>query len=283
MILALAFFSAVAQAQTTTKDGIKYAINRSDNTATIIGFTSSVNPKLEIPGSFLYINNMINVVGIAPRVFSQCKTLTSVTIPTKMSIGESAFEGCTNLKTITFEGPGNIGNRAFASCSSLSSVTIKQSRGTAALAMPKVGTDVFANPTLRTMKLTVPNGKVDLYSSTAPWNMFLVEDANGNKRCGTPEVSFKDGKVCATTSILGAECNAFSTAEGEGSSTSDNISISGAKLIVTAYVTYDDYTQSITVKKEYDLSNMGDPADLDGDGEYTTTDVTILVDKVLGK
>lgn len=282
MILALAFFSAVAQAQTTTKDGIKYAIKQTGSnaaTAQVIGYNNAST--LKIPASFTYNGLAVKVINIAPKAFYKSPTLTSVTIPANVTIGASSFEGCSNLKYIDINASCTIGDRAFASCSSLSKVIIEEYR--VITAMPKVGTDVFANPTLRTMKLTVPNGKVDLYSSTAPWNMFLVEDANGNKRCGTPEVSFKDGKVCATTSILGAECNAFSTAEGEGSSTSDNISISGAKLIVTAYVTYDDYTQSITVKKEYDLSNMGDPADLDGDGEYTTTDVTILVDKVLGK
>lgn len=282
LILALAFFSAVAQAQTIAKDGIKYAIKQTSSkeaTAQVIGYNNAST--LKIPASFPYNGLVVKVINIAPKAFNKSSTLTSVTIPANVAIGASAFEGCSNLKNIYINASCTIGDRAFASCSSLSNVIIEEYR--IKTDMPKVGTDVFANPTLRTMTLTVPDNSVDKYSDTAPWNMFLVSSPDGTKRCGTPDVSFKDGKVCATTSILGAKYYTYCTVKGEGSSTTDNINLSGAKLVISAYVTYDGYTNSITKSKEYDISGMGDAADLDGDGEYTTNDVTILVEKVLEK
>ena len=66
---------------------------------------------------------------IADDAFSNCSSLTSVTIPNSVtSIGDKAFYGCSSLTSITIpEGVTSIGGSAFSGCSSLTSITIPNS------------------------------------------------------------------------------------------------------------------------------------------------------------
>ncbi len=74
----------------------------------------------------IIFNTAIGRVGA--EAFSNCKTLTSITIPNRISvIGEKAFSGCTALKNITIpESVTQIGANAFAGCASLTDVTIPE-------------------------------------------------------------------------------------------------------------------------------------------------------------
>jgi hypothetical protein len=69
------------------------------------------------------------VVAIGDYAFSDCESLTSITIPDSVtSIGDSAFEGCSNLTNITIpDSVTSIGDEAFRECSSLTSVTLPNS------------------------------------------------------------------------------------------------------------------------------------------------------------
>ncbi len=64
-------------------------------------------------------------LGIADRVFYECRSLKSVTIPKSVKyIGDNAFSGCA-LKSVTIpKGVKKIGNSAFAKCTGLTSVVI---------------------------------------------------------------------------------------------------------------------------------------------------------------
>ena len=67
-----------------------------------------------------------NVTDIGDGAFSDCTSLTSITIPDGVtSIGKSAFYGCTSLTSITIpNGVTSIGPSAFFYCTSLVSITI---------------------------------------------------------------------------------------------------------------------------------------------------------------
>ncbi|MBO5732627.1 MAG: leucine-rich repeat protein [Alistipes sp.] len=70
-----------------------------------------------------------DVTTIGDDAFSNCKSLTSVTIPDSvMTIGKWAFFYCENLTSVTIpDSVTTIGGRAFAYCHSLTSVTIPAS------------------------------------------------------------------------------------------------------------------------------------------------------------
>ena len=80
-------------------NGLQYAVVKIEGNKyiTIIGYDGK-NTSIDIPESI----NGIQVTAIANNAFNDCRSLTSVTIPSSVtSIGSSAFGGCTSLKTMT--------------------------------------------------------------------------------------------------------------------------------------------------------------------------------------
>ncbi len=78
--------------------------------------------EVKIPATF----NNLPVTAIGEKAFSQCRSLTSVTIPDSVtSIGYRAFINCEFLTTVTIpDSVTSIGKEAFYGCSALTSVTI---------------------------------------------------------------------------------------------------------------------------------------------------------------
>ena len=68
-------------------------------------------------------------LSISPNAFSECRGLTSITIPSSLvSIGDFAFSNCNNLTSVSIpNGVNYIGEAAFGWCSSLTSVVIPNS------------------------------------------------------------------------------------------------------------------------------------------------------------
>ena len=105
-----------------------------------------------IPETIIYNDTTYSVTSIGSYAFSECSSLTSVTIPNSvtsieycafyrcssltsiiipssvMSIGDQAFNGCSSLTSITIPNSvTSIGYSAFFGCSSLTSITIPNS------------------------------------------------------------------------------------------------------------------------------------------------------------
>ncbi len=93
----------------------------------IFGASSSSDNDDYVPSSLKKVV-ITSATSIGSDAFSDCSSLTSVTIPSSVtSIGYAAFFGCTGLTSITIpDGVTSIGNYAFSRCSSLTSVTFAE-------------------------------------------------------------------------------------------------------------------------------------------------------------
>ncbi|MBO4451696.1 MAG: leucine-rich repeat domain-containing protein [Bacteroidaceae bacterium] len=80
----------------------------------------------KIVSSITYEGNCYEVLGVGSSAFSNCTSLTSLTLPNSVtSIGSSAFSGCTGLTSLTLPNSvTSINDYAFSGCSSLTSLTI---------------------------------------------------------------------------------------------------------------------------------------------------------------
>lgn len=108
-------------------DGFCYnVVSISDLTAEIAQGEYSSFESICIPAEVTFMGRTFTIVKIGCSAFSNCRKLTSITIPSNIyEIGSYAFAGCTNLVSITTpEIVGYIEARAFDGCTSLDSVTI---------------------------------------------------------------------------------------------------------------------------------------------------------------
>ncbi len=100
-----------------------YTVNNDGTTATITGYTGS-EEIIIIPGDV----NEYNVSVIGDDAFSNCTTLTAVTIPDSVTnIGERAFLNCGSLTSVEIpDSVTNISDGAFDACVSLTNVMISK-------------------------------------------------------------------------------------------------------------------------------------------------------------
>ena len=94
-----------------------------ENTVTEIGSNAFSNC-----ASLTSITIPAGVIVIGSGAFNACASLTSITIPEGVtSIGERTFSNCASLTNVTIpEGVASIGERAFSNCANLTSVTIPE-------------------------------------------------------------------------------------------------------------------------------------------------------------
>jgi hypothetical protein len=96
------------------------------------------------------------VTSIDQWAFSDCTSLTSITIPSSVtSIGQQAFSGCTSLESITIpESVTAIGYYTFRWCTSLTSITIPAG-------VTSIGAVAFSGCTSLTSVTFAPNSKLE--------------------------------------------------------------------------------------------------------------------------
>ena len=110
-------------------DGINYRIYTAVHSKALTADVMAGNneeSEIVIPSTFEYEGETYRVTSIGNSAFSNCRTLTSITIPDGVtSIGESAFLKCSSLTSVTLgNGLTSIGNNAFSGCSGLTSIII---------------------------------------------------------------------------------------------------------------------------------------------------------------
>lgn len=103
---------------------LTYSLINNNASYAVSGYTGEpVN--VVIPNTY----NNLPVTSISGSAFSQCNSLTSVTIPNSVtSIGDGAFHGCDNLMSVEIPNSvTSIGDGMFSGCDSLTSVVIPDS------------------------------------------------------------------------------------------------------------------------------------------------------------
>lgn len=118
-LIALCWTMAI-QAQTATVDGINYNLYTDTKTAGVT--KSNVTGDIVIPEKITVDGVEYSVTSIGYQAFYECKALTSVKMPSVITIYADAFRSCSNLTSVEMPSVTIIGGSAFNYCSSLASV-----------------------------------------------------------------------------------------------------------------------------------------------------------------
>lgn len=167
-----------------------------------------------------------------------------------------------------------IGVQAFYNCQNIKNVYCF------AETVPTTASDAFSSTNINSATLHVPEGTVSLYTNKAPWSDFGTIVEIVPEKCATPTITYANGKVRCTCETEGVTyVYTITPASYTGQSTDGLISL-GTSFTVNVKATRDGYTDSDIATTTVNISQVGD---MDGDGELTVTDVTSLVNAILGK
>ena len=155
LAFALPFVAATpcfADTGETTIGNITYQHDTETDEAMVTHADSGISGDVEIPGTIEFGDQKYKVTSIGDHAFSECSSLTQITIPEGVtSIGDGAFSYCYGLTQITIpEGVTSIGDVAFRGCSSLTEVAIPES-------VTSIGGGAF-NACSSLTQITIPEG-----------------------------------------------------------------------------------------------------------------------------
>ena len=131
VVMLVATSSSFAQAHFETIDGLRYLIDETAKTATLV---ASANEKyagdIVVPEKITAKNEKeYPVTAFGENCFKGCGELKSVSIPSTVSfISYGCFSGCDKLASVTIPSSvTSLGNSCFAGCSNLTTITIPSS------------------------------------------------------------------------------------------------------------------------------------------------------------
>ena len=219
--------SAMAQdAKFEVIDGLRYLLFTGTKTTSLIASTKEkYSGDIVVPEKVKSSNGVeYNVTSLGDYCFSDCSSLTSITIPSSVtSLGDYCFNGCSALKTVCFKG--------------------------------KVP-EMYSSETLpSTSVINVPAEYLQDYKDAFGTDYHYIyawnpdESGDGDKPvtpCATPSVSYESGKLKFACETAGAKYHYTIT---DTDITSDALNENGevslsAAYNISVYATADGYTAS---------------------------------------
>ena len=132
LIIAMMMLVANAFAYDFEVDGIAYNIlSAGDLTCEVTAGESKYAGEVVIPSTVKFQNRELSVEKVGDRCFEKCTDLTSVQIPSSVTIlGSGSFNGCTGLTSVEIPSSvKDIGSFCFSGCTRLTSVEIPSTVG----------------------------------------------------------------------------------------------------------------------------------------------------------
>lgn len=265
-----------------SRDNCNAIIETGSNTL-IVGCKNTI-----IPGS---------ITKIGDYAFHYIPTLTSVTIPcTVTAIGDEAFRGCTALTAITIPGSvTSIGSWAFNGCAKLTEVTIPES-------VSKIGVAAFAlcsklkTVTYNAKNCTGPTIDLNAWFRSCPLTKLVIGDS---VQTIPAYLACKQTRLTSVTipgSVSSICANAFTGCTGV-----KNVYVAHHNPITLTTDVFDAQTYASAIlhcppgrAENYKAQNYWEkfviinddyipvPGDVNGDGKVDVTDLSLIVDMILG-
>ncbi len=255
-----------------------------------------VNGYLQIPEKVMFMDEEYTVTAIGERVFQENFSIAAVDLPSTLtSIGEYAFTQCTSLSEIVIpDAVTSIGDFAFFGCTSLNKVTLGasvKSIGYYAFGIhndysvdqvtcksetvPVAKANAFGDRLSGGVTLTVPAGCEEAYQAVEPWSRFTNIDGDKTQPCSDPVIEIVDGRILLSCPTPGALVYYNIDAQSGGGSTLYDL-----KIKLQAKSSKRAPSKEVEVNLVDLLPKDGD---MNHDGKRSITDVTKLVNVLLGK
>lgn len=294
---------------------LAYNINDDGKTVTVtfekVSFTqryTSLSGHVSIPSTVVNDGTTYTVTAIGEWAFYGCKDITMVTIPmTVTSIGENAFENCSGLTSLTIPASvTSIGNWAFVHCSGLASIVVANdnpkydSRDNCNAIVDKATHTIFLGCKNTTFPASVTAIGIRAFEGSGIVSVTIPDPITtiGN-------YAFMDcsslSSVTLESSVASIGENAFKNCKALGHFYSypicEDITLGNDVFAnVTTYSCnlhvlpscFDAYSNAEQWREFTIIGDLSDseeiiPGDLSGDGNVDVSDVSLLIDIVLGK
>ncbi len=293
LLIILLLLPIVASA--VTINGIAYNLNYDARTAEV-----TIGPEYSgfiiIPSEVTFNNVKYIVTSIGERAFYNCEEIRDIKIPNSVtSIGLEAFYSCNGLSYVTIPNSvTSIGSYAFYDCSSLRAVTLGNnvtSIGSGAFWLcnsltsvtvyitspPSILSGTFYNASKVT--LYVPYGSKAAYEVADYWKDFKEIIEMAPPTCATPVLTYQNGKIrcsCGTEDVK----YVYTISASSSGESNDGVIDLGTVFTVIVRATRKNYEDSEPATITIDMVSVGD---MNGDGIINITDVTGIVNNILGK
>ncbi len=255
------------------------------------------------------VNLPLSLYSMGENAFSYCNSLEYINIPDIENFAMEEFYDCTSLKTVTIPNSvSTIGIRSFGNCSSLLSVTIGKGVKTIKSGsfsncgelekvyclssnVPYAQDNAFADSYIEYAKLIVPDESVDAYKEANVWKNFgTIEGLTGNipdkDKCATPTIHYANGKLtfeCETEGVFYNTTITIPDATFYGNMSEVNLT---GTYHIEVYAYKVGLENSDTATLDINLLEGSGPAikgDVNGDGLVNISDVTDIINIILGK